>query len=342
MTNNFCESHEGQKIVCYCLDPRCKLFPACCYLCLKKEHTICKDHFIVSVEEGTKRVNLIKNAQDVNLITKKLNQVFELKLYEMNKNLINKKKSFLQAFEIKDSPENVLDPSILPDVKKNFNFEIDKENTLIKISSKFNATEEQLNDSFSHFEKEVEKKILAFIDDFSKLKFVVRKGGCLADDWMHHENIQIEDVPEGVHFKRKEENTENNYFCSLYTQPLDTSCLFKINIEAVYESDRYVDIGIIPKSRYEDTKSNFLNSFDSGSISFCGTNKAGGLEGSSGDGLKPGSHFYLKYDPGVEVAFYNDDMTINLKKNMSGVTEEYYLFGTCYYPQVAFVIERIE
>jgi hypothetical protein len=304
---------------------------------------------MVEKDEATKKIHLVKNEQDPTVITKKLNQVLELKLYEMNKTLMNKKKNFIESFDVQDSPNNILDPNILSNVKKNFNFEYDKESHLINISSKFNATEEQINDSLTHFEKDLEKKLLNFLDQFSKLKFTVRNTSILSDDWIGHTNIEISDIPEGVHFKRKEGDSAFNYFTALYTLPLDGPCLFKVNVESVYESDRFVDVGIMPKSKFESTKSGFINSFSSGGISYCGYSYGGGVTGTSPtssssdtNGMKPGSHFYCRYEPGVEVRFYDDDGKVDLKKSMEGVTEEHYLFAVLYHPQVAYFIEKLE
>ena len=344
-----CETHE-KRIMFYCLDPRCKKNPICCILCVKNDHPTCKDEFMVEKDDAKSRINLVKNESDPTIITKKLNQVMELKLYEMNKSLMQKKKGFIESFDIQESPDNILDPNVLQNVKKNFNFEFDQDTNLINISSKFNATEEQVDESLTAFEKDLEKKLLSFLDNFSKLKFTIRNNNMSADDWIGHANLAIEDIPEGVHFERKPEDQAFNYFCSMYTLPLDQPCTFKVNVEAVYESDRFVDVGIMPKSKYDTTKNGFVNSFSSGgSISFCGYSHGGGLTGktltsgsSDVNGMKSGSHFYMRYEPGVEVRFYNDEDTLDLKKSMTGIEEEYYLFAVCYHPQVKYYIERID
>lgn len=159
------------------------------------------------------------------------------------------------------------------------------------------------------------------------------------EDWICHNNLLIEDSEYGVRFSRKPEDQSFNYFCGLYTQPLTEPCTFKVHVEAVYESDRYVDFGIITKSKYDTTKGTLTNSFSSGSISYCGYSHGGGLTGnypstsaSSSDGLKPGSHFYMRYEPGVTIKFYDDDNKINLNMDMTGKTDEYYLTCTVYHP----------
>lgn len=59
------------------------------------------------------------------------------------------------------------------------------------------------------------------------------------------------------------------------------------------------------KSKVDTTKSNFVNSWNSGGISYCGYAHGSSLTGTypttthnSGDGLKPGDHFYLDFKPG--------------------------------------------
>ena len=266
----------------------------------------------------------------------------------MNKSLLKKKESFIGSFNIQDSPQNILDPQVLENVKKNFNFEFDDANNKINVSSKFNATEEEITESVELFEKNLEKKILHFLDEFSKLKFAI-KGSISSDDFIAHNNLIIEDTPDGIYFKRKPEDASFNYFCALYTIPLDSSCTFKITVESVYESDRYVDVGIVTKSKYDTIKTNFINSFNSGGISYCGYSISGGVSGpylttsaSDANGLKPGSVFYMHYEPTVEVKFYDDDGKVDLKKSMTGLTGDYYLFCVVYHPQTAYYIEKID
>ena len=341
-------SEHSKAILYYCMDPRCKKAPQSCIICIKNDHHKCKDELLVESDEKEEKINLIKSEQDPTMITNQLNQILELKLYEMNKSLMLKKENFISSFNIQDSPKNIFSKDVLDNIKKNFNFDFDEESEKINVSSKFNATEEQITESVGVFEKNLEKKILNFLDEFSKLKFAI-KGNLSADDWICHNNIEIEEIPEGLHFQRKPEDTSNNYFTALYTIPLDSPCTFKINVEEVYPSDRYVDFGIMKKSKYETTKSNFINSFNSGAISYCGYSLSGGITGTSlttgssnEDGLKSGSHFYLHYDPGVEVKFYDDDGKIDLKKSMTGDTEEYYLFCVIYHPPTKYYIERID
>lgn len=95
----------------------------------------------------------------------------------------------------------------------------------------------------------------------------------------------------------------------------------------------------MPKTKWESTKNGFINSFNSGGISYCGYSHSGGLNGdypttsaSDSNGMGPGKHFYMRYEPGKEIKFYNDEGTINMHKSLEGVTEEHYMFMVVYHP----------
>lgn len=105
----------------------------------------------------------------------------------------------------------------------------------------------------------------------------------------------------------------------------------------------------MPKTKWDSTKNGFINSFNSGGISYCGYSHGGGLSGeypttsaSDAQGLKPGSHFYMKYEVGKSIKFYNDEGTLNMTKSMEGVTDEHYLYCVVYHPQTIYTLEKIE
>lgn len=66
---------------------------------------------------------------------------------------MQKKKAFINSFNLQDKPENIFEPEMLKNVKKNFNFEYNKEKDIVEISSKFNVEEEKINESMELFEK---------------------------------------------------------------------------------------------------------------------------------------------------------------------------------------------
>lgn len=186
------------------------------------------------------------------------------------------------------------------------------------------------------------------MDEFSKLKFYI-KGELRIEDFTGHSNIELVENELGIQFKRKPEDSAFNYFTVVSLEPLLEDCLYKVHVEAVYESDRFVDVGIMPKSKWTTTKGDFVNSFNSGGISFCGYSHGGGINGttltssaSDSNGLGPGKHFYMKYEPGKTIRFYNDEGTLDMTKDMTGVTEEHYLFCVVYHPQTIYTLEKIE
>lgn len=51
------------------------------------------------------------------------------------------KQNFIKSFNLDEKAENILDPEMLRNVKKNYNFTFNKETEKIEICSKFNVEE---------------------------------------------------------------------------------------------------------------------------------------------------------------------------------------------------------
>lgn len=345
--NIFCETHPNKSVQFVCLDPRCSKPTRACVICIKNDHNKCKDDYILLSREIEDKVDLIKPSTNNKQLVQKLNEILELKFYELNKTLNNKKQVFIQSLKADQDVSGLIAPGVLENVKKNYKVEYDQAGDRILISSKFDVENDVLEQSYKSFEKNVEKKVLNFIKDFEKLKFSV-KGKLNADDWIKHKNIEIEDDSNGLLFKRGTEDSSFNYFVALYTIPLDVPCKYKITIQSIYESDRFLDFGIMGKSKFESSQSDFVNSFGSGGISYCGYSYTGGLNGkaltsSSTDstGFKPGDHCIMEYTPGETIRFYNEEETLDMSLSMSSNTDTYYLFLVLYHPQASCILENI-
>lgn len=342
----FCETHTNKLLQFICLDPMCSKSTRACVLCVKNDHSKCKDDFIILTREMDEKVDLIKSESDSTKITHKLNEILELKLYELNKTLNSKKQWFMKALKFGQNVQELMAPGVLENVKKNFNVEYDQAGDRIRISSKFDMENDKLEQSYRGFEKSLEAKILKFIKDFEKIKFSV-KGKINSEDWIMHKNILIEDDNGQLAFSRAKEDSSFNYFCGLYTVPLDSPCKFKMTIQTIYESDRFLDFGIVTKSKYDSTESGgFINTFGSGAISYCGYSNTGGINGKSltsgstdSTGYKPGDYCIMDYVPGESIRFYNEEETLDMSKTMTGDTETYYLFIVVYHPQTTCTLE---
>ena len=86
-------------------------------------------------------------------------------------------------------------------------------------------------------------------------------------------------MDQGLQFSRKQIDSAFNYFSALYDEPITQDTIIKIHVEAVYESDRFVDVGIMNKTKFDETKGNFINSWNSGGISYCGYSHGSSLTG---------------------------------------------------------------
>lgn len=147
------------------------------------------------------------------------------------------------------------------------------------------------------------------------------KGNLQKETFEGHANIKMEDNELGIEFSRAPGDSSFNYFTVICNDPLTTDCTYKIHVKAVYESDRFVDVGIMPLTKVTQTKSDaYINRWNSGGISYCGYAHGGNLTGnyptkeaSSSSGLKPGDHFYFEFKPKQSIRYWNDEGTIELK-----------------------------
>lgn len=57
---------------------------------------------------------------DSKIITTQLNQIIELKIFELYKSLMEKKKAFISSFDLQGKPDTLLDSENLKQIKKNF------------------------------------------------------------------------------------------------------------------------------------------------------------------------------------------------------------------------------
>ena len=345
--NEFCETHPKKLISFVCMAPGCKKKPMACILCIKNFHNQCKDDFIITISQMAYKVDFKKPENGNETIRSRVNEIMELKLYELNKLLQSKKMSFLNSFKVNDSSEDMLADGVLENIKKNFNIEYEEATEKIVVTSKFDVTEEEIEDSIQSFQAKLEKQILNFTQEFDKLKLSI-KGSLNAEDWISHANIGIENEDGGVLLKRIGSDQSFNYFCAMYTLPLEQPVKYKMTIKTIYEGDRFLDFGIIDENKFNSTKSGFINSFSSGGISYCGYSYSGGLTGKSltsgsndGSGFKPGSECIMDYAPGDKIRFYNEEGTLDMNLDMKSKTGLYYLFLVVYHPTASCLVEAI-
>lgn len=52
-----------------------------------------------------------------------------------------------------------------------------------------------------------------------------------------------------------------------------------MTVHSLYPNDRFVDVGIMNEEKYQETIGSLKNSYNSGSISYCGYSVQGGLSG---------------------------------------------------------------
>jgi len=89
------------------------------------------------------------------------------------------------------------------------------------------------------------------LNEFSKLSFHIRGGQLAIDKFFFHNNLDVKEVAQGIQFSRKPTDSAFNYFTALYDEPITEHTILKVHVEAVYTGDRFVDVGIMNKSKFD-------------------------------------------------------------------------------------------
>lgn len=344
-----CIKHPGKKQYWTCLDPNCaKETSSCCILCVKNDHSNCKDDLLLNPEQFKEKVQIMESSFDNKMYINKVSSDLAEKTSVFNQNLSQKQSAIIDAIKL-NSDTSKLDVATVCNMKKHLNIKWNKEIEKIEISSKIEINEDNLPLSIEKFNKKLEDTFNGFLKDFSGLKFTACGSKSLsADEWTGHANVGLSNEDGGIKVFRNKIDSSFGYFCILDTLPIAEACSFKLTITGVYEPDRFLDWGIVDKTKYDAIVSaNYVNGWASGGISFCGYNYGGGLSGvnrtmtsSDASGYKVGDYTYMEYSKGNEIRFWNEDLTNNLTmKNLPN--EDYYMYFVVYHPQTTGFLERL-
>ena len=342
-----CKIHLTKQVEFICFDKKCRKNNENCMLCIKNDHVNCKNEFLVPINEIRWRVEVQKNEVDEKEMTKKMNELMELGLFEMAKTIEEKRDALIKSIDNKDIISDVLNPAILLAIKKNYKIEFDPETDKLVLTPKLNLDKRMLENCLEAYERALEKEMAVFVKQYMDLTFEL-KGSISAQDFISHKNIKIENSGGAVLFTRHSTDSAFNYFTAIYSKPLTSFSRFKLTVKSIYQNDRFLDFGIITESKMTKTKTNFINSFGSGGISYCGYSYTGGLVGKSltnssndGSGFGPGGEITMEYEPGKSIRFHNDKGSLDMKKTMSHSNENYYLFIVLYHPTSSCTLEQL-
>lgn len=346
-----CVEHPLHVVSWVCFDPSClKENPKCCVICIKNKHAKCKDHFLIEPNQFQSKVHFIKSDFESSKLVQAVSSTLYDHIGNFNNSLSLKQDSFIGTLQF-DAKSASLNAQSVASMKKNLKIVHNKETSVIDISSKLEITDENYHESIENFNKKLEKLFEKFTEEFGKIKFVSIGGNCrlIPEDWQSNPFISVDEDGPCLSFSRKPEMGAMDYYCVVNNVPLPDNCTFKLTIQGICETDRFLDFGIVDKEKFDSIVNGaYMNSFSSGGISYCGYSFGGGLNGtvvtsSSNDasGFKPGDFVYLDYNKGGEIKFHNESLTTNLV--MSGLSPEkdYYLFLVLYHKEAIGLLERM-
>ena len=342
-----CKFHPLNKNLYVCLEDSCIKNPIICMICIKNNHKNCNNDLIIEKNEFVKRIKFV-DKQNMFIFKRKVIQIVEFRLYEFFKHLGKIKrqiinKSFPEILEMGSADQQFN----FSNLKKNYNIEHDEQKGMFYLKNKFD-NDDIIRKELINFQKKLEKLSSSLLNSDTFLKITPKKSKLKylqKENWICHNIISIKEKSENtLQFKRKNINKTFNYYCAFTKNPLDCDITLKLNVKSIYKSDRFIDFGIISKNLMEQKKKDYINRYNSGGISYCGYSQSD-INGKipttiarSNLGLKKGSEFFLKYEHENQLSFYDKEGKLDLKKDIKGFNEPFYLYVVIYHPPTKFWI----
>lgn len=338
-----CKAHPDHKNDFICLDSACSLNSFLCTSCITADHSKCKRELIVPSSEKEKSIR-VENSQALeNLVKESLDKILDDQLTQLIVFIKDRNQEFLKGLSF-TSLDSSMNEASLKAVKKNFKMELDPDTKSLKITSKLDDEPESVQNSIQNFELSVDSLYKNFVTFLSQTKFQLSPGMDPADFIGHH-LIQVEGFENSIKLKRTPNDSSFNYYCKVYQQPLE-HCKFRIVIDSIHESDRFLDIGIIDDAKLKLVRNDFVNSFGSGGISFCGYSHSsmnGTLPTSSHTdtaGFKANDVYFFEFKPKTSLRIYNEKLSTDLSHSPLDA-KNYYFYVVLYHPEAACTITRI-
>lgn len=343
-----CVVHPGDHAMYICLDPQCpENKSVCCVHCVRDLHSDCLDDFLIEERDVFTKIETLStqvSEEDIEeALSKTVNRwvvSFQAKAQRVS-SAIRQKQAELLSSEPKE---------LIKMAKLKQNFEIKRDISTNKVVLKLRTfnDESDVSATVRLFQARAAQAYCALSD----LESVCRAKHVSADfavsDWTSHKEIEVADEGSRLLFSRLKENNSNNYYAAYYRPKLTQPSKFKLTVNQIHESDRFLDFGIIKKSLIADkTENDLMVSFNAGAISFCGYSMSS-VEGkmptsssNSSEGLKKDDTVYLEFKDPSSLFIYNDDRSVDLTGVNVETDAEYHLFVVLYYPDIECTIERL-
>lgn len=349
LENKYCDIHPQQHIAFVCFDPQCSQSTAQgCQLCLRASHGKCSDSYILATGELETKLIFKQFEVEPSIVLDAILESLDKQLYDLENKLEQRHKDFIADYLKEDLP-SIFTLDNLPEKKLSLNLSINPKTDMIEVRSKLENTPLDNRRITNYLKHDVSRIYKSFCSKLGKQGFK-----WLAEfhaiDWVCHPLIEVSELGQELKFKRIPDNKSCKYYCAVYNKPLLTNSCFKVTLDTIETTDRYLEIGIISKAKLATIKGNgYTKSFGEGLISFCGYSYTGGLSGTipttsskSLNGYKAGDSIYLEFYPGKSLRIFNDQMTTNLSCCKPELAGEYYFFLVLYHPTTSIRVEKTE
>lgn len=276
MLNNICETHKNRKIKYLCVSQKCGGPVRSCILCIKSSHSKCMATSILTINCRT-NYNL-SQFPDLEFC-KQLSEIFETQFAKkaidifrestktaLEKSLENQK----EEEAIKITPENELKYIL----KNKENFDIQKNLQTQKIDIKRNqVSAEKFNECKNDFESQISRPLKCLLQGLNEISLYGYTSFEI-EDFNVHPSLELTKTETG-NMKLRVVSNNNEYYLCVLNKPVKKNLSVEVNITVLNKSDRYVEMGFMKKSQFEEISTYLIGFNLFAETSFNGYGKKG-------------------------------------------------------------------
>lgn len=195
-----CPKHCEHLLSYCCFDPECPYDSLTCVLCLKNDHSRCKNDFIVFINDVFRRIQLSEEKPDKRLVheyEQNVEEIMDLFIQKTMMSLESKKRAIMSEVGKMFLQNTILiETESWRNQKKNIIAKYDPDLEKVLITSRGNSQTDKMGVSIEKFEKQTNKVLDTMLNRFSTLRSLSRKP-FPSNRWRVHPDLYLDEQTYG-------------------------------------------------------------------------------------------------------------------------------------------------
>lgn len=244
----YCPSHREHMLSYCCFDPECSLGTLTCVLCLKNYHSLCKNEFIVFINDVFRRVQFSAKKLDKHLVSdlqSSVGEIMDLFVQKVMISLEAKRRATMSEIEKKFVHKNiVMEKEAWKNQKDTIRSYYDEAQGKVVLTLRINSNVKNLAASMKNFEKQSNQVYDDMLNRFGSLRLLSRRPFPFSR-WRVHPGLYVEDQADGsVTIGSLKKNYDDQFMLVVLNHPFKRF-LIEVEIKEFDPSNKTVEVGVM-------------------------------------------------------------------------------------------------